>query len=66
MRIWNMVAAAGMVTASIGVAATADAQQRHVVVTRTVHRTVVTQHRPMHRPHCRTVWKNHHRVRRCA
>jgi hypothetical protein len=68
MKISRMIAAAGLIVASIGVSAAADAQRpverTRVVTTRTVH-TRVVNHRGMHRPRCTTVWRNHHRVRRC-
>ena len=68
MKLTRMIAAAGLVVASLGVSVAADAQPARVVTTRTVHTKVVDNHRAgwNHKRHCRTEWHHHHRVQRCG
>lgn len=69
MKVSKIIAAIGLMTATLSVGATANAQQRHVVV----KKTVVTSHRTTHRGPvrvvhhrvCKTEWRNHRRVRVC-
>jgi hypothetical protein len=72
MKLSRMIAAAGLVVASLGVSAAADAQMQdvrapaRVVTTRTVRTTTVTHHRSRwHAPRCTTKWRHHRKVRVC-
>jgi hypothetical protein len=69
MKISRLIAAAGLIVASLSVSGAADAQRpverTRVVTTRTVHTRVVHRRPGLHRPRCTTVWRHHHRIRRC-
>jgi hypothetical protein len=68
MKAAKIIAAIGLMTASLGASAAADAQQRHVVVKKTVVTSRHTHRGPVrvvHRKVCKTEWRNHRRVRVC-
>jgi hypothetical protein len=72
MKVAKIIAAIGLMTATLSVGAPANAQQhgqqRQVVVKKTV---VTSRHttrgpvRVVHRKVCKTVWRHHRRVRVC-
>lgn len=68
MKVAKIIAAVGLMTATLGVSAAADAQQQHVVVKKTVVTSRHTRSGPVHVVHrkvCKTEWRHHRRVRVC-